>query len=283
MVKSVCQTVILRHVLVALLGLYTASSIGQTTGGLPPIRKNEPGKSPSQPQPPVSQRQDSQAGKAKSATPPINPNLLINEGWAAFIGSNGLVDEKKAFDLTLGGINSLDPSLHSKAIDVGRNNLSVFYFCAIDRRVRDYEKGIAMSSSLDLGSDYSQDNFVWGVFFKREQVKDQTAFFRVLKANWPTHPVNTYLDSLGGRAPDSPDHAYQIVERAANEGDPNAAMRMGYRYECYDNEPNLPLALLWYKKARSLHEQASSSTSRIKSTNDRINRIALISDGKMAK
>lgn len=261
--------------------LYAANLLGQTTGGIPPLRKTEPSKTPSQPQ--TLQRQESQDGKTQNSTQPINPSLLISEGWAAFIGSNGLVDEKKAFDLTLGGISSLDPSLHSRAIDVGRNNLSVFYFCAVDRRVRDYEKGISLSASGDLSSDYSQDNFVWAVFFKREKVKDQAAFFRVLKTNWPSHPVNAYIDSLGGRPPDSPDHAYQIVERAANDGDPHAAMRMGYRYECYDNDPNLPLALLWYRKARSLHDQGNSTASRIKSTNDRINRIVLISEGKVVK
>lgn len=192
------------------------------------------------------------SGQKESGHKETDPGIsLINEGWRYFIGSTGVVNEKKAFDITLSGVNSLSPEAHKNIIGVGLNNLSVFYFCAQDPRIRDYQRGILLDESRDITSDqYSPDNFVWAVFVQMQKVNDPVAFFRTLKEKWPTHPVNKYVDSLGGKPPISADQAYLVLKDFAEKGDPHAAMRVGYRYECYDRSPDINQAIYWYRRAR---------------------------------
>lgn len=261
--------------------LYAANSLGQTTGGIPPVRNSGASKSPDQTKP--ERRDQSRSSRATETEQPFDPSALVREGWAAFIGSDGVVDERRAFNLTLEAINTLSPMLYSLELDVAKNNLSVFYLCATDLSVRDYQKGIAYADFSSFVSNLSQDNFVWGVFIKRHQVRDEAEFYQLIKTKRPTHPVNKYIDFLNGKPPDSAGHAYSILERFASEGDPYAATRMGFRFECSDKQPDIPLALSWYRKARSLHEKSSAPSSRIKSLSDRINRLALILDGKVMR
>ena len=256
-------------------------AFAQTSGGLPPVRKVEPTK-PSLP-PQSSPQPQSEIRNSTIDPEPFDPNSLINEGWKTFIGAAGIVDEKKAFDLTLGGINSLDPNVYERAISIGRNNLSVFYLCAQDPRVRDFRKGMKLKAGRDFRDNMSLDNLVWDVYLQRERAKDLSDFYLVLKKDFPAHPVNGYVDSLGGKAPESTEHAYAVLERFANDGDPYAAMRIGYRYECYERAPELNLAISWYRKAKDLHERNNASERTIKSTADRINRLVLISEGKSVK
>jgi TPR repeat protein len=212
---------------------------------------------------------------------PIDPNSLINDGWRSFIGVNGAVDEKKALDLTLRAIDLMNPKEHERSISIAWNNLAVFSLCAQDPRVRDFRKGMEINSARDYSDSMSLDNLAWGVYLQRDSVKNPTEFYVALKKNWPTHPVNRYVDSLGGKAPESSEQAYAVLERFANDGDPHAAMRIGYRYECYDRSPEPQLAVNWYKKAQDLHERNNASERTIRVTSDRIKRLVLILEGKM--
>ena len=257
--------------------------VAQTSGGLPPSRKIDQKKEslPSSRQSPASSQ--SETPKAPLELKPFDPGAAINEGWSVFIGRSGVVDEKRAFDLTLGGIKSLDQSINARIISVGMNNLSVFYKCAQDRRVRDYFKGESLNEQRRLNDFYSSDNLVWSVFLLRGRVDNTAQFFKELKSKWREHPVNKYVDFLGGKAPESVDHAYSILTQFADTGDADAALWLGFRYECSDLEPDIATALRWYEKSRDLYLRDNASEQRIKSVSDRINRLRLVLDGKFVR
>ena len=245
----------------------------QVSGGLPPIKKME------SPKTTPAQTPEKTATLAES----IDPASLISDGWRHFIGANGIVDEKKAFDLTLGGIQLSNQETQKRAISVGKNNLAVYYLCAQNPLVRDVAKGEEFNQ--DFKDSMSIDNLVWAVFVQRRGVKDFALFYQFLKNEVPAHPVNKYVDSLNGKLPESVDQAYAVLEKFATNGDPAAAMRIGYRYECYYPNPDINLAIAWYKKAKELYEGTNANTSErtIQSVNDRIRRLVLISEGKVAK
>ena len=231
-------------------------------------------------------RVDINLSQSKSFTSDSKDNhsiSLIDEGWQSFIGARGIVDEMKAVDLTLEGIKALDPDVQPRVLSTGRNNLSVFYLCAQDPRIRDYRKGTDLSSRSEISDNFSLDNAIWSVYLQRQSVQDLPGFYRFVKKEVPAHPVNRYIEALDGKGPDSSEQAYAVLERFANIGDPNAALRIGYRYECYDRAPELNLAISWYRKAKDLYEQNNASNARIKSVADRINRLVMISEGKIAK
>lgn len=272
-----------KFILLICIVMGCSQAVAQTSGGLPPSRKVDQQRESPPPSRQFPSSNQSEAPKPPLELQPFDPGAAINEGWSVFVGRSGVVDEKRAFDLTLGGIKSLDPSSHARVISVGMNNLSVFYKCAQDRKVRDYVKGENLSEQRGLNDFYSLDNLVWSVFLLRGRVDNRAQFFKDLKSKWSEHPVNQYVDFLGGKAPESVDHAYSILTQFADRGDAHAALRLGFRYECSDLEPDITTALRWYEKSRDLYLRGNASEQRIKSVSDRINRLRLILDGKFVR
>ena len=262
-----------QFILMLLAVAFTFTVSAQVSGGLPPIKRAD------LPQPAPKQTE----GKIATLPESINPSSLISAGWRHFIGANGIVDEKKAFDLTLGGIQLLRKETQKRAISHGKNNLSVFYLCAQNPLVRNVTMGEQFNQ--DLNDSNSIDNLIWAVFVQRREVKDFPLFYDLLKNEFPAHPVKKYIDSLNGRLPESTEQAYAVLEKFANSGDSSAAMRIGYRYECYYSNADILVAIGWYRRAKQLYEEANIKTPErtVMSINDRIQRLILISEGKIAK
>ncbi len=262
---------ILRIILLAIFLSIGSAAIAQPSGGLPPIRRSEP-----------------------TRLSPEAAEALINQGWREFLGASGIVNERKARDLTLLGVDaineesikSLKPSEIADmryARSVGLNNLKVFDHCAIDAQVRNQQQSQSIHSRQEYLDHFSIENFLWNVFLKRQSVRDVTEFIQFLQTLSNPHPINRYVAKLGSRLPDSVNEAYRVLEEFAIDGDPEAAKWMAYRYECREAPPQIHQAMTWYRVAISNFEKAGGTQPKAAETKKRLQRLNLIHEGKLRR
>jgi hypothetical protein len=238
-----------------LVGNFLCPAIAQTTGGLPPIRREAP--------PP---------------TPPIDPRKLINDGWGLFLGRDGYVNELMALKLTLQGIEFATEKQLSHARSVGRNNLTVFYRCSRDPLVRDFQKSMERVK-FEIDDMYSWDNIFWDIFYRRSVFPDDEKILDTLTKELPEHLLVKFTKSLGNRWPKDRSEANAVLENAAKQSDPEAALRMAFRFECGEETQEFDKARQWYKTAIGLFEK-SGNTIRATSATARLNRLNLIAEGR---
>lgn len=259
------------------------TGFAQTTGGLPAIR-------PSQSPPKIISPQ--RAAEPRSSVPNKNTlniqaasnRTLINEGWYAFIGANGFVDEKNALRYTLAAIDRLKDQTSDadkRLLSYAQNNLTVIYLCAVSPNVRDIVAGI--NYQPDLNSYFAIDNFIWAVFLRRESVENLAEFNTAILKFFPDHPVTRYVSSLGGKLPTDVQAAYDFLTDMSMAGDPNAAMRLGFRQECGFSDTNIEEAILWYGRARDLQVAIGANPQVLKGIEDRIKRLKLFMNGRVKK
>lgn len=244
-------------------------AIAQTSGGLPPIRRLAP-----------------------EAISPKEAEALINQGWREFVGTQGLVNESRAFNLTLRGVNAvneeavkgLSTSIASDARrtrSVGLNNLLVFARCAVNRRIRISSENETSQKAQEYHDDFSVNNAVWDVYLRRTKIKaSEDDFINFMRERVGSHPINRYLFKLGNRLPDSVDQAYQVLEDFAKDGDADAALRIAFRHECREDSPQLQQAIIWYEVAISNSEKAADSPWLIYGAKERLQRLRLIQSGR---
>ena len=257
----------------------------QTTGSLPPLKStqsinNSNTKKQIQPSKQAQPQQPSSQQDSNKKTY-FNASLLVNDAWGFFSGKNGIVDEKKAFDYNQIAIKTLVDEKDKEALSVAKNNLSVLYLCAIDPSVRDTK--IGFSYNQDLNDPYSIDNIIWNAFTYLRPINDPKKFYEIIRRDFPNHPVNNYIDKLNGIAPLNQEAAYKFLTEMAEAGDPYAALRVGYRYECYFDKIDINEAIRWYSLSKELHTKNGSNERTLQSVEVRINRLILIRDGKTAK
>lgn len=253
--------------LIALLLFVVHTSVfSQSTGGMPPVRIN-----------PKSIEKSNEIIKPI----PFNSSTLINEGWQFFIGKNGFVDEKKAYDYTLAAIYSIDESAaDKKSLSIAKNNLLVIYSCSLNKSVRNILK--ADQYPQDFEDSNSIDNLIWAIFLQRKNIPNYkiNETYRIIRENFPNHRVNKYLEQLNGNPPSSIEAAYKFLRGQIDNGDAEASMRYGYAFECAFDSTNIDEAIKWYEKAKEIYLNDESNVRRFNSINDRIKRLQLIKDGK---
>ena len=258
------------------------TSFAQSTGGLPAIR---PSQSPAKTAPQRSAEHKSNIPSRNSLNvQEADSRTLINEGWRAFVGSDGFVDEKNALRYTLTAIDRLKDKTSDadrRLLSLAQNNLTVIYLCAVSPNVRDVVAGINYQPDLD--SSFAMDNFIWAVFLRRESVENPAEFNKIILEFFPDHPVTRYMSSLGGKLPTDVQAAYDFLIDMSKAGDPNAAMRLGFRQECGFSATNIEEAILWYGRARDLQVAIGANPRVLKGIEDRINRLKLFMNGRVKK
>lgn len=236
---------------------YATHCVAQTSGGLPPLRNPAP----------------------ETRQPIVDPRDLINRGWGEFVGRSGIVNESKALELTIDGFNGLKQSQNDQARSVGLNNISVFHSCSFNKKIRNCQRALDMRVNGEYKDAFSVDNMIWHIFLNRFPSITSSNFVDNLKVHYPTHPVNRYVDRLGGRLPNSQKEAYAILEGAADEADPDAARWLAFRYECGEEAPQIHMSIEWYRKAVDFYTRAGAPQSRIDSVQQRLRRLILVGDG----
>jgi hypothetical protein len=251
-----------------LLDTILSPVIAQTSGGLPPIRRSEP------------------------ATISLKEvETLINQGWNEFIGGQGIVNERRALDLTLRGINAIkeeaikglstslaDDFRHARS--VGLNNLSAFERCAIDKRIRLSAENQTRENRQEYKDGYSIDNGIWDVYLRRTKIStSDDNFIKYVRERLSSHPINRYIAKLGNRLPESADEAYRVLEGFAADGDAAASLRIAFRFECREEPPQIQLAISWYEKAISIYEKSADSPWLTFGAKQRLQRLKLIQSG----
>jgi hypothetical protein len=244
----------------------------QSSGGLPPIRRSEP-----------------------ATISPKEAEALINQGWREFIGAQGIVNERKAFDLTLRGINAIKEEaikgLSTSLADdvrrtrsVGLNNLSVFERCAVDGRIRVSSKNQSKVGHQEYKDSFSIENAIWDVYLKRTKISvTEEEFIEFVRERASSHPINRYLAKLGNRLPESSDEAYRVLEGFAADGDAEASLRIAFRFECREEPPQIQLAISWYEKAISTYEKSADSPWLTFGAKQRLQRLKLIQSGNFRR
>jgi hypothetical protein len=208
-----------------------------------------------------------------------NPISIANDGWRLFVGSRGFVDEKQALDLTKQAIQLLVEQGSTELLSALENNLSVIYSCSLNPEVRDIKLGKeAPKNYLD---ERTKSNLIWSIFLRKFPVKENISkdFHDALILENPQHPVARYMEYLDGNLPESTEEAYEVLEAAVKNGDADAAMQIGFKYECGFESTNIQLAIQWYSDARSLYLTEKKFSEAISSL-ERINRLKLITQTK---
>jgi hypothetical protein len=244
----------------------------QSSGGLPPIRRSEP-----------------------ATISPEEAQALISQGWREFVGAQGIVNERRALDLTLRGINAIKEEaikgLSTSLADdvrrtrsVGLNNLSVFERCAIDKRIRLSAENQTRETRQEYKDGFSIDNGIWDVYLRRTKISaSDDEFIKYIREQKSSHPINRHITKLGNRLPESIDEAYRVLEEFAADGDAEASLRIAFRFECLEEPPQIQQSITWYERAISNYEKATSSQRRIDSARARLQRLRLIQSGKFRR
>jgi hypothetical protein len=255
-----------------LVGTIESPANAQSSGGLPPIRRSEP-----------------------VTISPKEAEALINQGWREFVGAQGMVNERRALDLTLRGINAIKEEaikgLSTSLADdvrrtrsVGLNNLSVFERCAVDGRIRASSENQNREARQEYNDNFSLDNAVWDVYLRRTKISaKEDEFIQFMRDKVSSHPINRYLVKLGGRLPASADEAYRVLEGFATDGDAEAALRIAFRFECREEPPQLQQSITWYETAISNSEKTASSPWLSFGAKERLQRLRLIQAGKFRR
>ncbi len=208
-----------------------------------------------------------------------SPISLANEGWSLFVGSLGYVDEKQALELTQRALQLLDNKDSTDLFSAIENNLSVIYSCSINPEVRNIEFGKkALSNYFD---DKSKSNLIWSIFLRKISSKENISkeFHDALILESPQHPVARYMEYLDGNLPESTVDAYDVLQASAKNGDADAAMQIGFKYECGFESTDIELAIQWYSDARRLYLMEKKFSEAISSL-ARMNRLKLIAHTK---
>lgn len=209
-----------------------------------------------------------------------DPILIANNAWRHFVGDSDAVNEKLALEETLRAIKLIGENGNKELIDILNNNISVFYSCSIDSEVRNIRNGDNLRDQYL--SERSKENLIWSIFLRRiklEENIDDVAHdvLALIELYFPSHPVKKYMGYLGGKLPKSPEIAYKVLKSSALRGDPDAAMHIGYKYECGFETIDIDEAMKWYEIARKIYEKDENFDKAISSF-ERINRLMIIKE-----
>ena len=88
------------------------------------------------------------------------------------------------------------------------------------------------------------------------------------------------MGKLKGVAPNSIESAYAFLKEQAENGDAEASIRYGYAFECAFETTNHDEAIKWFNKGREIYMRDQNSSNRLKSIEDRIKRLKLITENR---
>lgn len=208
-------------------------------------------------------------------SPDSEASALIAAGWRAFVGSSGGVEEFEAVRMTSEGVRLSRISGATNALSVGLNNLSVFHRCSSDTRIRDYDLGKKIASSEVGKNSYSSDNFIWGVFLRRE-VADTQKFVSFLNTYEKNHSVTAYLRKSSGRLPKDTAAAVKFLKNEASKGDYQAAKWVAFHYECGMNQIDISTAKEWMALAVSNARKSDAPINVQRAIEERLSRLVIL-------
>ncbi len=220
----------------------------------------------------------SAGGGAKAVASEEAARNLVNKGWAAFVGRDGSVSELDALRLIGEGVR-LAKDRDETVYSVGMNNLSVVHMCAAEASVRDYDFGRKLQLRQLGKNSYTNDNYLWAVFLREENLGSISVsdYYGAIKEGFKTHPINRYSIRLNQKLPNSREHALQILVDEAKKGDPYAAQRIAFSYECSRGPIKMQEAILWYEFALELMRTVADTNPRKISLRERLNRLKYLS------
>jgi hypothetical protein len=177
---------------------------------------------------------------------------LVNLGWELFSGRGKKVDEKAAYEITKYGLQKALSDLqknfssNSHIVSGALNNIGVFHSCSAEPSIKNWNLAMAYFEEAYKykGSSYAPSNLLWQYFLRERYLNDEEVIelAKELKYN---HRVFKYLNKLG-RLPKNHQEATSFLVDEAKLGDPDAALRIAYRFECGPQKLNFN-AIEWYK------------------------------------
>jgi TPR repeat protein len=208
-----------------------------------------------------------------------NPISIANDAWRLFVGSRGYVDEKQALELAQKSIELVVEQGSKELLSTLENNLSVIYSCSINPEVRDVKSGEKVPKNYS--DERTKDNLIWSIFLRQINLNEDISknFYDTLTLENPFHPVAKYMEYMNGKLPESTEEAYEVLTASAKNGDADAAMRIGFKYECGFEQIDIDSAIQWYSEARSTY-LAEKKFSEAISSLERINRLKMIKKAK---
>lgn len=135
-------------------------------------------------------------------------------------------------------------------------------------------RGKAPSNFADART---KDNLIWSIFLRQINSNEDISkeFHDALILENPMHPVAKYMEYLDGKLPESPEQAYELLAASAKNGDADAAMRIGFKYECGFEYIDADAAIQWYSDARAIYLSEKKFSQAISSL-ERINRLKIL-------
>ncbi len=200
---------------------------------------------------------------------------LIAQGWGAFIGRAGGVEEFEALRITSEGVRIAKVTGQKNTMSVGLNNLAVFHLCSADVRIRDRELGRKIAGNEVGINSYSSDNYIWGVFLRREQA-DIKKFLSFLDTYERNHPVTAYIKKSSGRLPKDTIEAVKFLQKEAAGGDYLAAQWVAFYYECGTDQIDIPSAREWMALASSNARKSAAPRDMQRAIDERLSRLVIL-------
>ncbi len=215
------------------------------------------------------------ADELQEQTEEENPILIANDAWSLFAGSHGYVDEKQALELAQKSIQLVGEQGNKRLLSVLENNLLVIYSCSFNPEVRNIQAGKKVPNNYSEAR--TKDNLSWSIFLRQINSIDDISkeFHDALILENPLHPVAKYMEYLDGKLPESSEEAYELLAASAKNGDADAAMRIGFKYECGFEFIDADAAIQWYSDARAIYLSEKKFSQAISSL-ERINRLKML-------
>lgn len=182
---------------------------------------------------------------------------LVNLGLGLFDGRDGKVDEKAAYEYTKYGLQKALCDLqknfsgNSHIVQGALNNIGVFHCCSAEPSIRNwnlsnayFDEAYKYEGSSIVPSNIVLSNFLSQFFLRERYLNNEEVIKLAEKLNY-NHKVFKYLNKLG-RLPKNTQEAISFLVDEAKLGDPDAALWIGYRFECSPQKLNFS-AIEWYK------------------------------------